>query len=87
MRVSKCDHCGSMDFLDKGSYLVCAYCRTKYDNEDVAVQLLDKTTISVASDIESLLKKCQEDPANRQRYASLILDIDPTNLQAIHYLN
>lgn len=44
------------------------------------------TTIGLASDIDTLLKKCQEDQVNRRRYANLVLDIDPTNQQAKNYL-
>ena len=40
----------------------------------------------VDSDIQMLLEKCKQDPANRRRYANLILDIDPTNREAAAYL-
>jgi len=42
--------------------------------------------IDVQSDIKALLKKCIEDPANRRRYTSLILDIDPSNSEVLKYL-
>jgi hypothetical protein len=44
------------------------------------------TTIDVQADIKALLKKCSEDPVNRLRYAHLILDIDPSNCEAMRYL-
>jgi hypothetical protein len=44
------------------------------------------TTISIQSDIDSLLLKCREDPINSERYAGLVLDIDPTNQEALSYL-
>jgi hypothetical protein len=49
--------------------------------------VLEKETfISLLSDVELLLQKCQDDPSNRRRYAGLILDIDPTNQTARQYL-
>ena len=45
-----------------------------------------ETVIGVDSDIQMLLEKCKQDPANRRRYANLILDIDPTNREAAAYL-
>ena len=46
-----------------------------------------RSVIDVESDIQALLQKCREDPLNRNRYASLILDIDPTNREARSYLS
>jgi hypothetical protein len=45
-----------------------------------------ESTIEINADIQALLEKCKSDPNNRRRYASLILDIDPTNQQANQYL-
>jgi len=45
-----------------------------------------ETVVGVDSDIQMLLEKCREEPANRRRYASLILDMDPTNQEAAAYL-
>ena len=46
-----------------------------------------RSVIDVESDIQALLQKCRDDPLNRTRYASLILDIDPTNREARSYLS
>jgi hypothetical protein len=45
------------------------------------------STFSLTDDIKMLLQKCRDDPANARRYASLVLDIDPSNEEALHYLN
>jgi ribosomal protein S18 acetylase RimI-like enzyme len=40
----------------------------------------------VNSDIEALLQKCVDDPANRKRYADLVLNLDPSNKEALEFL-
>jgi len=45
-----------------------------------------ETVMDLLSDIQMLLQKCESDPANRYRYANLILDMDPTNQTAMKYL-
>jgi hypothetical protein len=45
-----------------------------------------ESAIGVHSDIQNLLLKCEEDPANATRYANLILDLDPSNSRALQYL-
>jgi hypothetical protein len=45
------------------------------------------STFSLTDDTKMLLQKCRDDPANARRYASLVLDIDPSNEEALHYLN
>ena len=45
-----------------------------------------ETSVGVLDDVQRLLQKCEDDPSNRRRYASLILDIDPTNPKAQGYL-
>ena len=85
MKVIECNRCGSSELVERGGYAVCAFCHSQFmlQSEDMSTS---PTTISLMSDIELLLKKCEDDPLNRRRYASLILDIDPTNKQAIQYL-
>ena len=85
MKLQSCDRCGSKELTDEGGFLVCVYCRSKFVPE--ASQSLSSTSdIGVASDIDELLRRCREDPHNRQRYASLVLDLDPTNAEARRYL-
>jgi len=45
-----------------------------------------RSGVSLDSDVERLLLKCHEDPRRAARYANLILDIDPTNEEALKYL-
>ncbi|MEI6230618.1 MAG: hypothetical protein WCP81_07790, partial [Actinomycetes bacterium] len=65
--------------------IVCAYCQSQFvpDVEDARPM---ESVIGVHSDIQNLLEKCKTDPANRRRFASLILDLDPTNREAAEYL-
>lgn len=45
----------------------------------------NSSIIALHDDVERLLQKCNDDPANASRYASLIFDIDPTNTEAIKF--
>jgi hypothetical protein len=85
MKLVECTKCGSNELLEEGGYVVCAYCRLKFvpgagDRPNAGA------AISVYDDIRDLLEKCKHDPANRRRYANLILDLDPTNVEAMQYL-
>lgn len=85
MKLLECTRCGSKELFEENGYVVCAYCQSRFAPraDDVPQR---KTVIGLHSDIEVLLQKCNDDPANRRRYASLILDIDPTNDEAAKYL-
>ncbi len=80
-----CSRCGSSELTERDAYAICDYCQSKYAL-DTAGALARSTTIGVMSDVEALLQKCIDDPYNCKRYASLILDIDPTNQEALKYL-
>lgn len=85
MNLVECTKCGSNELFDEGGYVICAYCRLKFvpspgDRPNTG------GTISVYDDIRALLEKCKSEPSNRRRYANLILDLDPTNAEAIQYL-
>jgi hypothetical protein len=71
--------------VEQGGYLICQYCSTKYliTAEDTPQK---KSNISLENDIKMLLQKCRDDPANARRYASLVLDMDPNNVEANKYL-
>ena len=85
MKLVVCTRCGSRELLEEGGYVVCAYCQSRFAPQ--ADHLPRKeTVIGVHSDIQVLMQKCRDEPANRRRYASLILDIDPTNEEAKGYL-
>jgi hypothetical protein len=84
MKPMICERCGGVDFKDVDGYRICQYCNTNYriTPEDLPVKT---STIALQDDIRLLLQKCKDDPANARRYASLNLDIDPTNIEAQRY--
>lgn len=85
MNLVECSRCGSKDLFVEDMLVICAFCRSRYTPQ--ADQHLQKeTVVDVLSDIQVLLQKCETDPTNSYRYASLILDIDPTNQEVINYL-
>ena len=86
MRLVECTACGSKELVEEDGLIVCVYCQARYVPQ-VDVSPPRTSIVGVASDIEALLKKCRDDPANRWRYASLVLDLDPTNREAQQYLS
>jgi hypothetical protein len=85
MKLVECAKCGSNELFDEGGYVVCAYCRLKFVPSAGDLPKFG-AAISVFDDIQRLLEKCHSDPANRRRYANLILDLDPTNSEALQHL-
>ncbi|TYL50034.1 hypothetical protein FXB39_10205 [Nocardioides sp. BGMRC 2183] len=85
MKLVRCTRCGSNDLFEQNGVAVCSYCRSRFipQADDHAPPA---SVISVATDIDELLQRCVADPANRRRYANLILDLDPTNQSALQYL-
>ena len=85
MKSVGCKSCGSQELYEDQGHFVCVYCQSRFtpEAEDYPRMI---SIIDVHSDIQMLLKKCIEDSANRRRYASLILDIDPSNVEALKYL-
>ena len=77
MKLVQCSRCGSKELHEEGGLIVCDYCQSQF------VPQADETR---PADTVNLLEKCRTDPANRRRYASLILDLDPTNTEAVNYL-
>ena len=86
MKIEICERCGGGEFVDRDGYRICQYCNTKYLKmpEDV---IRKGSSIALDNDITMLLQKCQDDPANARRYASLVLDMDPGNVDAVKYFN
>ena len=81
----QCTSCGSTELTEVDGYSICDYCQSRFvPKADETIS--KKTTLGGLSDVELLLQKCETDPANRRRYASLILDMDPANPIAIQYL-
>ena len=85
MKLISCTRCGSKDLDYEGGYIICAYCQSRFVEQSEDRPKVP-TVVGLGSDVQTLLNKCESDPANRHRYASLILDIDPTNQEAIRYL-
>lgn len=85
MKVLSCEKCAATEFIEESGYRVCSYCHTRYvmDDDERAVS---EVNIEIDSDIQMLLMKCREDPVNARKYANLILDIDPGNLEAKRFL-
>lgn len=85
MRMQKCANCGAGALKERGGYLICEYCGSKF-----AMEASDAPQrgmgLSLNADIENLLRKCRSDPMNARKYANLILDIDPTNREALKYI-
>lgn len=86
MKQLVCERCGGNDFVEQDGYRICNYCHTRFviQPEDTPHK---SSNIALNDDIQLLLKKCTDDPANATRYASLVLDIDPGNPEAKKYLN
>lgn len=80
MKTVECKNCGAKELSEEDGYLRCLHCQSRFYIKPVA-------TIGVVSDVEDLLRKCEEDPANRRRYANRVLDMDPTNARAHRYLS
>ena len=85
MKLVICTGCGSKELVEKDGIIFCIYCQSKYLPQ-IDDLLPRETIIGITSDIQALLQKCKEDPVNRRRFANLILDLDPTNIEAHKYL-
>ena len=83
MEQDICYNCGSSEFIVKEEYKICKYCNSKFKIE---INKNNDTVISLQNDIDVLLQKCKDEPYNSRKYASLILDIDPTNREAKKYV-
>ena len=79
MKEIVCKNCGGNDFFARGNIMVCKYCGSKYISEPTSC-------ISLGDDINRLLVKCESDPKNAKKYANLVLDMDPTNKEALKYV-
>ena len=88
MKRIVCKSCGSNEFAERRNYRICIYCNSKYalEDEKASSSIVIANGIALNDDVKRLLDKCQSDPANARRYANLILDIDPTNQEALRYL-
>lgn len=85
MKPMTCANCGANGLVERNGFWVCDYCDSKFAIQaaDTPQQAMGR---SLNSDVERLLQKCRADRKNAWKYANLILDIDPTNQEALKYL-
>ena len=102
MQKMICKGCGASKFKVMNGHYTCLYCDSQYTEQKntntaskqtkstmiVDQQLNDSVMsgISLDDDISRLLSKCKEDPVNAKKYANLVLDIDPHNVEALKYV-
>ena len=99
MKAIICSSCGASRWKEDGRYRICLHCGTYYEKtpeekvrsavyavREGAVRKSD-SVIALNDDVERLLQKCRSDPRNARKYANLVLDIDPTNQEALFILN
>lgn len=79
-----CENCGGKEWLNKDGYRICQYCGSSY--QLLPEEKVKSSSIALNDDVERLLKKCRENPAQARKYANLVLDIDPTNKEAMFFL-
>ena len=80
-----CQSCGASSFTERGPYRICQYCGTKHSTLP-SPSAPPANGVALDDDVQRLLSKCYADPKRAARYASLILDIDPTNEEALKFL-
>lgn len=90
VKTYNCKACGGPGLEVKDGFVTCSYCGSRFrfsaDDFDFYGNRNNGSNISLGGDIERLLLKCKADPRNARKYANLILDIDPDNLEALKYL-
>lgn len=86
MKVLTCQGCGSNDLYEENGYRICRYCGTKHliTKEDKPAK---ESNIDLNEDVVRLLKRWDENPAQADKYAHMILEIDPHNEQALRQVN
>lgn len=95
MKKLICESCGGSSFKIEDGFRVCNYCGTQYElpfarktiEQSNGSSGNKNTKIDINKDVQILLEKCRKDPSNASRYANLILDIDPTNREALRYIS
>ena len=90
----ECLKCKSVEFSQADGFYVCTYCRSKYRPEQLRGSSSAKgaggaktSAIEIDEDILRLLEKIKKEPWDAKRFANMILDIDPTNEEALQILN
>lgn len=100
MEAITCQNCGANALIRKNNYLLCPYCDSRFaiTKEERSSGLFGgshhavlshsgvNSSIALDEDVARLLEKCKADPRNARKYANLVLDIDPDNMEALKYL-
>ena len=98
MKALICSSCGASSWKEEGEYRVCLHCGTKYEKGlrqqmktvgsviQISTARQVQSEIALNDDVVRLLQKCKTEPKNARKYANLVLDIDPTNEEALKYL-
>ena len=82
-----CERCGNPNMTIKNGVAKCDFCGfTLVPEKKTPGFNKTESSIGLKSDIEILLEKCKKEPKNARRYANRILDIDPSNKEALKYL-
>ena len=84
MNSAICERCGGDEFKIENGYKICKYCKSKYPM--TSAERATNSSIELNEDVQRLLRLCEENPDRASQYAGLILDIDPTNREALKYL-
>ena len=80
-----CSRCGSNELIEIGDKFQCSYCQSRFEKTSKSNTKLD-TSIGLKADIDALLKKCEVDPPNRERYVRMILNLDPSNTDVERFI-
>ena len=78
-----CRLCGSHEYRTEDGVRVCNFCGTREESSLPS----EGTTIDLHADVARLLQKCKDDPARAKQYAQRILEIDPSNGEALKILS
>lgn len=84
MNNAICERCGGDEFKIENGYKICRFCKSKYPL--LPAEKAANSSIQLNEDVQRLLRLCEENPSRASQYAGLILDIDPTNRDALKYL-
>lgn len=98
--MDSCKNCGATGLKLQKGYWCCEYCNSRFvatrEDQKTYVGTGTKSVlgkhggvssgIGLNDDVERLLEKCRTDRKNARKYANLILDIDPDNVEALKYI-
>lgn len=101
MEALICKNCGANALTRRNDYMYCPYCESQFAITKEERQIFlgrnschhvtlshsgVDSSIALDDDVAKLLEKCKTDPKNSRKYANLVLDIDPDNVEALMYL-